>query len=497
MSAVSRASALLALLLLVHAGAAVSQDLVIEHVTLVSPERAAPRADVSVSIRAGRISAIGRTTPVRAGTPRLDGRGLYLSPGLIDSHVHLGMIPGMTAEQEEHHPDIARAAREQFPRSYLYHGFTTLIDLISDPAVMARWRAARLLPDTYFCGGVPVVDGYPTNYVPKPQRYQMPYMVLEPGTGVPPGIAAADHTPQAVVARMKADGAICVKTFFERGFGGVHDLPVPSLQTLRALVAAAHAAGLPVLMHANAAEAQRVGLDAGVDILAHGLWNWEEDAAPGALTPQVQSILDRVVASNTGWQPTLSVLHGLSALFEPGWLSDPRLAAVLPRSLIDWYGSAEGQWFHDAIAADVKEPDAARAAARLRAGFAVPIGHGALATGYLARHHARLLFGTDTPSAPTFANPPGLNGALEMQRLLEAGVSPAQIFAAATLVNARALGLDREVGSIEVGKRANLLLTRADPRADIGAYRGIVTVVLGGRMLSREALRADGARPGP
>jgi len=45
----------------------------------------------------------------------------------------------------------------------------------------------------------------------------------------PDGIDPAMHTPQAVVSRMKADGAICVKTFFERGYSGVRDLPVPKL----------------------------------------------------------------------------------------------------------------------------------------------------------------------------------------------------------------------------------------------------------------------------
>jgi len=49
----------------------------------------------------------------------MDGSGLFLTPGLIDSHVHLGAIPGMTPEQEAEHPDIARAVREQIPRSFL------------------------------------------------------------------------------------------------------------------------------------------------------------------------------------------------------------------------------------------------------------------------------------------------------------------------------------------------------------------------------------------
>ncbi len=92
---------------------------------------------------------------------------------------------------------------------------------------------------------------------------------------------------------MKADGAICVKTFFERGFGGVRDLPVPKLETIRALVKAAHAAGLPVLIHANTDEAQRFGLDAGVDILGA----WIVELVPRAfhntnVTPGIQKLLD-------------------------------------------------------------------------------------------------------------------------------------------------------------------------------------------------------------
>jgi imidazolonepropionase-like amidohydrolase len=471
------------------------QDLRIEHVTVVSAERSGVLPDSDVTVRKGRIVAIvpaAKDKDTRpAGTPAIAGRGLYLVPGLIDSHVHLGSIPGMTDEQERAHPDIARAARAQIPRSYLYFGFTTLIDLISTPEDMARWKSHDPVPDTSFCGGAALMDGYPMNYVPKPQRYaRMPYMIVEAQgrAPLPPGVEAAAHTPQAVVARMKSDGAICVKTFFEHGFGGVHDLPVPKPETIRTLVAAAHAAGLPVLLHANSAEAQTFGLDTGVDILAHGLWNVDETAAAEELTPAIKSILDRIVTAQVGWQPTLQVLHGLQDLFNPGFLSDPMLARVLPRSLIEWYGTSEGRWFRDVLAADIPGPDPGAA---LRRGLAVPIGRVAAATGYLSKHGARLLFGTDTPSAPTYANPPGLNAWMEIHRLVEAGLTPAQIFAAATLSNARALRLDHEIGTVEVGKRANLLLLRSDPRQTVQAYDEIVKVILGGRVLERDMLAAN------
>jgi imidazolonepropionase-like amidohydrolase len=482
----------------VHSEGAVAQDLRIEHVTVISPETPRVLRDADVTVRAGRIativSAVKDPPAQHVGAQILDGRGLYLIPGLIDSHVHLGSIPGMTDEQERAHPDIARAAREQIPRSYLYFGFTTLIDLISTPQGMDRWKSHDPVPDTYFCGAAALIDGYPMNYIPRPGRYTaMPYMLVEPQAGVtlPPGVEGAAHSPQAVVARIKADGAICVKTFFERGFGGEHNLPVPKPETIRAVVRAAHAVGLPVLMHANSDEAQTFALDTGVDIIAHGLWNTKEAAAAGELTPAIKTILDRVIATQVGWQPTIQVLHGLQDLFNADFLSDPMLARVLPRKLIDWYGTAEGQWFHDVVAADIAGSAASAAKTPVRPNLAVPIARVEAATGYLARHGGRLLFGTDTPSAPTYANPPGLNAWREMHGLIAAGMTPAQIFEAATLSNARALKLDGEIGTVEVGKRANLLLVRADPRQTIQAYAEIVKVILGGRTLDPSTLRAN------
>lgn len=480
---------------------ALAQDLVIEHVTVVSPEKSTALQNATVTVHTGRIAAVssarsGSHAPVpHRDAQLLEGRGLYLVPGLVDSHVHLSSIPGMTEEQELAHPDIARAARAQIPRSYLYFGFTTLIDLISAPEAMSRWKSQDPIPDTYFCGGAALIDGYPMNYAPKPARYSAwPYMLIEQqATGaLPSGIKASEHSPQAVVARMKADGAICVKTFFERGFGGVHDLPVPKPETIRALVEAAHAAGLPVFLHANSAEAQTFGLDTGVDVIAQGLWN-VKDAPSGAVpTPEMKTILDRVIAGKVGWQPTIQVLYGLQDLFDPRFLSDPMLPRVLPRNLIDWYGTSEGQWFHDVVGTEVAAADGAKSHPEMaRPNLTVPITTVKVATAYLAQHRGRLLFGTDTPSAPSYANPPGLNGWLEMHRLLDAGVSPAQIFEMATLRNARALKLDQEIGTVEMGKRADLLLLRADPRQTVQAYDEIVKVIVGGRALDRAELAAD------
>lgn len=482
------------------AAAAAAGDLRIENVTIVSPERAGPVRNASVRIHDGRIVAIsiaghGADAIKRRNDVEIDGSGLFLTPGLIDGHVHLGDIPGMTAEQEAKHPDIARAVREQMPRSFLLHGFTALVDLISTPQAMQRWNTAKWVPDTHFCGAAVLMDGYPMNFAPKPQRYAAwDYMLIEPGTTAPEGVDPARHTPEAVVARIKRDGAICVKTAFERGFAADRNLPVPRLETIRGLVAAAHAAGLPVLMHANSDEAQRFGLDAGVDMLVHGLWNSVDPHPRGTvLTPRIRAILDDEISKNVGVQPTIQVLYGLSDLLNPSFLSDPRLERVLPPSLVDWYRTPEGQWFRAEILQQMQLPANPTPDQLDRVRNDV-IGEGVArvkqATRYLITHHGRVLFGTDTPSAPTYANPPGLNAWFEMQHLREAGESPKQIFESATLLNARAFKLDGDIGTVEVGKRANLLLLHQDPIQTIDAYADIAKVILDGRVLNPSELVA-------
>jgi dihydroorotase-like cyclic amidohydrolase len=77
-------------------------DLRIDHVTIVSPERSSPMRDATVYIQGERITSIYRSKSGSArnhetGVEVMEGRGLYLSPGLIDSHVHTGGVPGHCA----------------------------------------------------------------------------------------------------------------------------------------------------------------------------------------------------------------------------------------------------------------------------------------------------------------------------------------------------------------------------------------------------------------
>jgi imidazolonepropionase-like amidohydrolase len=110
---------------------------------------------------------------------------------------------------------------------------------------------------------------------------------------------------------------------------------------------------------------------------------------------------------------------------------------------------------------------------------------------YLADKDANFLFGTDTPSAPTYGNLPGLNGYLEMQQLQKAGLSLAQIFRAATISNARKFKIDSQLGTIEPGKIANLVLLKRSPLESVDAYDSITTIWVHGKPVSRDSLAAN------
>jgi imidazolonepropionase-like amidohydrolase len=445
---------------------------VISDVTVISPERPAPLEHAYVRLENGRIAEVS-SRPLKGGTS-IEGRGKFLIPGLIDSHAHLGQVPGMQPAQAAAHADLIAKALAQEPRSYLYFGFTTVLSLGAAAPPIKAWNALAERPDAYFCGGTPVFGGYSYRGLT-----ETPYFLFNPdqASSLPAGVDKAEHTPAAVVERMARDGAICVKSYRESGFGrDTGRLPVPSVEMIQAVVAAAHARGMPVFIHANSLPAQEFAVQAGVDVIAHGMWNGHRSTA-AALDKGVEPVLQEILRRHMGYQPTAQVIRGLGGELDDRFFADPLLTRVYSPELIAWYRSPEGAWFRKDELGDTPSAVFERVGAT-----------GDVITAYLARHHARLLFGTDTPSAPIYTNPPGLNGFYEMRRWIGAGVTTKQLFEAATIENARILHLEREIGTVEKGKRAHLLLLRANPLESVEAYNSIETVFVAGKAIARETL---------
>ena len=462
-------------------------EVLISNVTLISAERSSPAEGMDVLLRGDRIAAVGRDLKAQDGQV-IDGTGMYLAPGLIDSHTHLSDIPGMSFFQAQENPETAQAARQQIPRSYLYHGVTTVIDLNNSAGFINEWNARDIRPTAYFCGGAPVIDGYPMRFIPKPVRYRVVPNFLLDGQKPPEGIEPSRHTPEAVVERIKADGAICVKTHYESGFGGNGDWPVPSKELIKQLVVAAKEQDMPVLLHANSQESVAFGTATGVDAFAHGMWTWNDNSINN-LQDEHRQLLDKAMSKGIALQPTIQVLYGERDLHNPDYLDQPALAKVIPPLLLAWYAGEQGQSFRRRVS------QLPYVAPMLELGHWHKIDEQAIqrvesALAYWQSKQGRLLFGSDTPSDMTYANPPGLNSRLEINRWQEAGISPATIFKAATLDNAEFFGLDQTLGTVEESKRADLLLMSKNPLESVDAYDSINTVIIGGQVVQRKALSA-------
>ena len=257
-------------------------------------------------------------------------------------------------------------------------------------------------------------------------------------------------------------------------------------EVLAGIRKAATQADLVLMMHANTFEAQNFAVEGGVDVIAHGMWNWGDLDNETELPAEIRTLLDQIVQRKIGYQPTIQVLRGLGAYFDPEYLKMKAIPKVIPKEMLEWFNSPEGTWFKKELVDD-DTPDAAMLQGLDRG----PLRHVRQVVAYLASKDADFLFGTDTPSSPTYGNLPGLNGYLEMQQLQKAGLSLAQIFRSATISNARKFKLDSQLGTIEPGKIANLVLLKQSPLESLDAYDSITTIWVHGRPISRDSLAVN------
>jgi imidazolonepropionase-like amidohydrolase len=472
----------------------VDEGVVIEDVTVISPERQAPLPHATVVLREGHIAEIGTNLVAGPHAKRMEGHDRFLIPGLIDSHVHLDALAPLDDDAVEAHPELLQAYRSQLPRSYLAFGFTTLVDLTTAAQTLARFNDAPVHPNLLHCGpAVRTAGGYGALRIPKdaaPNTINLVYEATE-AKDWPANLDPHDYTPARAVERVAEGGGVCVKAFVESGFGGVFHWPVPSAETLAALRAETRRRGLVFIVHANAVEAWRAAIDAHADVIAHGLWHWPGDRFSSVPPTEARDVIHAAANSGIGVQPTLQVLYGELTVFDRSLLDNPRLAEALPKTVIAYLKSdasqasarATADTYRQIIAklhppasmdsAAVMDIAPARATATLR---------------IMREENVKLLFGSDTPSSENIGNPPGLNGRFELSRWKEAGVPLSQILRSATLDNAVAFGLSADRGTIEVGKRADLLLLRADPLKTIEAYDAIETVFVNGNPIPRASL---------
>jgi imidazolonepropionase-like amidohydrolase len=402
-----------------------------------------PSEPTSVLLAGGTIAAVGPGAGTAPGAAVVDGRGATLLPGLIDAHAHA---------------DDARALGQA-----LAFGITTELDMFSTPALAAAQRSLAARRDD-------VADirtaGYGATAPGSPLQHIFP--------GLPAVAGPADAA--AFVAARAAEGCDYLKVYLEdpawHGGGAL------SAGTVRALVAAAHAAGLLAIAHADSAAMAAMFIQAGGDALAHVLGGLD-------LTPAFVAGLRRrpafvvatlrvsAVISDTHASEIEADHHALATHPHLAPLLDPPTRALLTRPGLLAQARQRGA---SARAAGRLDYDAALASvsALHQAGIAVLAGTD---TNYRGTQHPDTLLAACTGHGITLHH--------ELALLVRAGLSPAQALAAATSAPARCFGLtDR--GRIAPGLRADLLLVDGDPCTDITATRNIIAVWRGGTRLHHQ-----------
>jgi len=244
------------------------------------------------------------------------------------------------------------------PRSYLYFGFTTVLELVGNANMIKEWNAQDVAPQAHFCAPVIIPNGYPASWMDKTAQFQAPaakYMLFDPQqTGIyPSDFLEQEHSPSAVVRKAKQDGARCIKVFYETGFGAKKNLPVPSVELIQAVVAEAKLQALPVFLHGNSQAAYEFALKTGVNHLVHGLWHPHRGAENNEVA--LKQIADQIVQKHIGVQPTMQVLYGEQEIMNPAFFQDQKVQDAIPSVLANWYQSASGQWMKDILAQEVME----------------------------------------------------------------------------------------------------------------------------------------------
>ena len=463
-----------------------SEGLVIENARIISPENQIISSEQYVVIDGENIIFIGEDKPNLKGSFKtVDAKGQYVIPGLIDSHVHVTGTDALSDLEELENPEIVKSFRTQLPKSYLYFGYTTLIDLgTAKPTRLSEFSNAEIKPDLYYVGGGAVIgNGYGlSNW-----NDEIPNFIYQDNEAypIPEKYTKANHSPEAVVKRIAESGAIAVKTYYEPGFDPTQPpFPTPSEELMTTLKDETHNNNLVLIAHGNSLEAHQFLGNVQVDIIAHGLWNWEDYRLDNtnSIPREIKKVLDTEIENNVGYMPTLQVINGLRSLTNLDFLNNSELEHVLPKQLIEYYKTNADKMYVNVFGDAPKHI--------ISTNFNRISNQGKKSLKYLYDYNGKILFGTDTPSSPTYGNPPGYNGYLEMLDMEKAGIPLREILASATIENAKAFKLDHLYGTVEKGKKANLLILNKNPIQDITAYNDISKVIINGKLMSRTCFSA-------
>jgi imidazolonepropionase-like amidohydrolase len=433
--------------------------------TLVDGRGGPPIANANVILRDGKIDCAGDCA-VPAGVATIDGHGLWVTPGLVDAHVHFaqtGWADGRPdfLDVRATHPyakveaDL-KANPQRYAKSYICSGVTAVFDVGGFPWTLQL--ADRFANDTlapHIAAAGPLLSPFIPQQLLLPAEQEFISIKDE---------AAA----RAAVDYNAAQGSKAIKIWY---IVRPPDLPVEASE--KAVMAAGDEAaklGLPLIVHSTGLAEAKVALRAGAKVLVHSVEDLPVDDEFLALAKKNGTILI----------PTLTVIQNVGKLFHAG--ADKKMPPVDdPNHCVD--KSTMAKLAETASVADIPADRLGRVDKRISDTLAA------------ANPNLMKLVAAGIPIATgtDAGNPLTLHGPAiyaEMDAMQSAGMTPMQVIVASTATAARAMGLDAVAGTIEKGKDADLVIVGADPTKDVANFRKVRYVVRAGVVRNIEELSA-------
>lgn len=385
--------------------------------------------DTVLIVRDDRIVAVGprASTPIPAGATRIDVAGKTILPGLVNAHGHVGNTVGLRADPQG---GYTRDNLLRQLRTYAQYGITTVYSLGDDDVEGFKLRdeeSSGALTRSRLRVAGPIVTG----------------------------ATAADAGAMAnKVADMKPD---LLKIRVDDNLGSSRKM---SEEAWKAAIAGAHARKLPIAIHLYYLADAKAVLAAGGDFIAHSVRDVPVDA----------EFITAMKSRDICYSPTL--MREVSTFIydaTPPWVADPFFLRGVDAGIAKQLADPERQ-------AQVRASPAWKAGQQYKASLEVAKRN--LKT--LSDQGVRIAFGTDTGPPARFQ---GFFEHLELEMMVEAGMTPMQALVSATGDAARCYKRTGEIGSIQAGALADLLVLGANPLDDIRNTRRIDSVWIGGRRL--------------
>ena len=438
-----------ALGVLLPAQAARADGVVIEHVTLLDGTHA-PQSDMTVATEGERIAAVAPSALAHGlKGRRIDGRGRYLMPGLMDVHIHLsgGFDPGQPPDAQPGPPNRPEGVAAL--ASFLYAGVTSVLDAGNRPEhilpLRADERSGRILAPRIFATG---------NLITYPGSH---------GDRVALRISDFERDQPLLdqhIAEQQPD--ILKLTLDEEGWGSRPMIPLMPTELLAKIIHYYNLHGILTTVHVSSELRSLEAIYAGSDTLAH----------PVIQGPVSDSFVKLMAAKKTPFASTLTIGDNYSRLVDhPQYLDQPLYVASLSaaererlrtRTREEWKSRAWTAWMR------VMNPIAQENVRRIHAAGGV------------------VACGTDQSS--------GAATQRELELLSEAGIAPLDVIRIATYNSAVFLGKADQLGSIDTGKLADLVLLSKDPTVDVNNAKSIVFVMKGGRIIDEGELPLAGGK---